>query len=174
MASLMQNLRKGGLFKVMQSATYGSLTLNAEIGAVDERVLNKQCALASLPEVELQQEALSGLRYELDLPSDERRRRVISRLRAWLQLDAQAARRLAVAYEGALEFLDAEERHSARETEEDAIMDGLSYREFERLATFMPSLQQWEPSWRIDNYGGRGLPGSFAAALALAGMNGEL
>lgn len=158
----------------MSSATYGSLALSPEIGAVDERVLNKQWALASLPEIELQHEALNGLRYELDLPSDERRRRVVSRLRSWLQLDARDARRIAVAYENALDFLTAEERHLVRETEEDAIMDGLSYREFERLAAFMPSLQQWEPSWRIDSFQGRGLSGSLAAALALAGMNGEL
>lgn len=54
-------------------------------------------------------------------------------------------------------------------------MDGLSYREFERLAAFMPSLQKWRASfWQDASFPAGGLAGSFAAALAWAGMGGEL
>lgn len=158
----------------MSSATYAPLAVTGEIGAVDERILDKQQELAALPEVELHTEVLRALRYELDLPADERRRRVISRLRAWLQLDPIEARRVASAFEAALESLDPSERHSVRETEEDAVMDGLSYREFERLANVMPSLQKWrEPFWQDSSLPAGGLPASFAAALAWAGMNGS-
>ena len=159
----------------MSSATFAALPVSGEIGIVDEKVLNKYRELAQLPELELQQEAARTLRYELDLPADERRRQVIGRLRAWLKLEAQAGRRLAIAFENALEQLEPDERHTIRETEEEAVMDGLSYREFERLAVFMPSLQKWrEPFWQDAALPAGGLPGSFAAALAWAGMNGEL
>ena len=157
----------------MSSATYASLTSAGETGAVDERVLSKHRWLVQLPEPELQQGVIKALRYELDLPGDERRRRVIGRLRAWLQLDTHDARRIAVAFEAAMENFEPEERHTIRETEEDAVMDGLSYREFERLTAFMPSLQKWKlPAWQ-DFTTASGLPGSFAAALALAGTHGD-
>ena len=158
----------------MSSATYASPITVGEIGAVDEKVLNRQRQLAELPEVDLYREALKALRYELDLPADERRRHVIGRLRAWLALNAQDARRIAVAFEAVLDELEPEERHVIRESEEDAVMDGLSYREFERLAAFKPSLQHWQDSlWSQFGPDRTGMPGSFAAALAIAGMAGE-
>ena len=159
----------------MSSATFDSLPIAGEVGTVDERVLSRHRELSELPEIELGQEALRLLRYELDLPADERRRRVIARLRAWLQLDLPSARRIADAFEAALAQLEPDERHMLRETEEDAVMDGLSYREFERLAAFMPSLQKWrEPFWQDASLPAGGLPGSFAAALAWAGMYNEV
>lgn len=157
----------------MSSATNPSQTAIGEIGAVDERILNRQRELSTLQEQELHAEALRVLRYELDLPADERRRRVIGRLRAWLQMGPAEARRVATAFEAVVNELGLEDRHTVRETEEDAVMDGLSYREFEQLANVKPSLQKWrEPFWQDSSLPVGGLPGSFAAALAWAGMTG--
>ncbi len=159
----------------MSSTTFASPVIAGEIGTVDESVLIRHRALAALPEPQLHIEALKALRYELDLPADERRRRVIGRLRAWLLLETSQARRIAAAFDAALDELEPEERHAVRETEEDAVMDGLSYREFERLRAVMPSLRQWDaPLWQSAAFGGSGIPGSLAAALAMAGTFGEL
>lgn len=158
----------------MSPATFASQTNVGEIGAVDEKLLARHRELAQLAEHRLYEEAIKTLRYELDLPADERRRRVIGRLRAWLTLDVADARRVANAFDAALGQLEPEERHTARETEEDAVMDGLSYREFERLARFMPSLQHWQDTiWTQLAPSKGGLSGSLAAALAVAGMTGE-
>jgi hypothetical protein len=149
--------------------------LAGEIGAVDERVLNRHRELAALPELQLHAEAVKVLRYELDLPADERRGRVISRLRAWLLLETTEARRIATVFGGAIDDLEPEERETVRETEEDAVMDGLSYYEFQRLRKVMPSLRKWDvPAWQTDPAGVFGIPGSLAAALAWAGIHGEL
>lgn len=158
----------------MSSATFASQTLVGEIGTVDEQLLSKHRRFARLPETSLHQAALQALRYELDLPADERRRRVIARLRAWLMLEPADARRVAGAFHAAVDELDTDERHAIRETEEDAVMDGVSYREFERLAGIMPSLQHWQDRlWTQLSPVRSGVPGSFAAALALAGMNSD-
>jgi hypothetical protein len=155
----------------MSSASFASQTLVGEIGIVDEGLLRKQQELAALPEIRLRDEAIKALHYELDLPADERRRCVIGRLRAWLTLETRDARRIANAFADALEGLTPEERHTIRETEEDAVMDGLSYREFERLTGIVPSLQHWQDQiWTQLAPARSGVPGSFAAALALAGM----
>ena len=130
----------------MSSATFASRTSVGEIGAVDEKLLSRQRQLVQLPELRLHEEATRTLRYELDLPADERRR----------------------------DQLEPEERHTIRETEEDAVMDGLSYREFERLAGFVPGLQHWQDAiWTQLVPPKTGVAGSFAAALAMAGMAGD-
>ena len=158
----------------MSSASFTSQTVVGEIGIVDEGLLSKQRAMAVLPEPELRDAALRALRYELDLPPDDRRRRIIGRLRAWLLLDTPDARRIANAFSDALATLTPEERHTIRETEEDAVMDGLSYREFERLTAIVPSLQHWQDRlWTQVAPARTGVPGSFAAALALAGLTAD-
>ena len=158
----------------MSSATFASRTSVGEIGAVDEKLLSRQRQLVQLPELRLHEEATRTLRYELDLPADQRRRHVIGRLRAWLTLDMPDAKRIATAFDTALDQLEPEERHTIRETEEDAVMDGLSYREFERLAGFVPGLQHWQDAiWTQLVPPKTGVAGSFAAALAMAGMAGD-
>ena len=159
----------------MSSATFASQTSVGEIGTVDERQIARQRLLLGLPDAALLGEIGRILRYELDLPADERRRAVIGRLRAWLAMDVKDARHIANAFDVALSHLEPADRHTIRETEEDAIMDGLSYREFERLTGFMPSLQHWQDSvWTELNHAAvSGVPNSLAAALAMAGQTGE-
>jgi len=127
-----------------------------------------------LPDRQLQDQALRALRYELDLPADMRRREVLKRLRAWLLLDPSEASRLARAFDDAGSRLDDAERELVRETEEDAVMDGLSFREFERLAGFMPSLAKWRTASLRAGLPRSGIPASLAAALALAGSSLEV
>lgn len=154
----------------MSSATFASQTYVGETGIVDERLLSKQRELASLPDARLQHEVTKALRLELDLPADQRRRHVMGRLRSWLILEPEDARRISETFARALNDFEPEERHTIREAEEDAIMDGLSYREFERLAAVMPSLCHWQvPFW--DELPRGAIPNSVAAALALAGTS---
>jgi hypothetical protein len=143
------------------------MTMQVVAGAVDERVLSRHQKLAQLPDATLEQDALQALRYELDLPPDERRRRTLDRLRAWLLLDRPSARRLAEAFAGASARLDASEQETLAETEEDAVLDGLAFREFQELASFVPSLAQWRSfADRAPDLGP--LPPSLAAALAFS------
>jgi hypothetical protein len=141
------------------------MTMQVVTGAVDERVLSRHRKLAELPESRLEQDALQALRYELDLPPDERRRRTVDRLRAWLLLDRSCARRLAEAFGRALTLLEPSEREALAETEEDAVLDGLAFREFRDLATFVPSLSKWRSFAESEPHMGP-LPPSLAAALA--------
>ena len=134
-------------------------------GAVDERVLSRHRKLAELSEPRLEQDALQTLRYELDLPPDERRRRTLDRLRAWLLLDRPSASRLAGAFARASALLEPSERETLAETEDAAVLDGLSFREFRDLATFVPSLKKWPPFAEGEAPMGP-LPPSLAAALA--------
>src|SRR4051794_5763628 len=94
-------------------------------------------ALAGLPPEALLAEALRIIRYELDLPGYERRRHILHRLRGWLEMDHSQARRLAVAFEDCRSVLEATEQDELAAAEEDAVMDGLSYFEFQELARFM-------------------------------------
>jgi hypothetical protein len=154
----------------MPSATHASQNFEGEVGTVDEKVLTRYKRLDGLPEAELLHEAFRTLRYELDLPSDLRRRHVIERLRAWLLLEPEHAAAVARAFADASERLDASERELLAETEENAVLDGLSYREFQRLAAFVPSLEKWNAASSPDPLSGdAGMPASLAAALILAG-----
>ena len=119
------------------------MTMQVVTGAVDERVLSRHQKLAMTPDATLEQDALRAIRYELDLPPDERRRRTLDRFRAWLLLDRPSARRLAEAFARASALLDASEHETLAETEEDAVLDGLAFREFQDLASFVPSLAKW-------------------------------
>ncbi len=143
------------------------MTMQVVTGAVDERVLSRHQKLARMPDASLEQEALQALRYELDLPPDERRRRTLDRFRAWLLLDRPSACRLAEAFARASARLDAAEQESLSETEEDAVLDGLAFREFHELTSFVPSLARWRSfADRAPDLGP--LPPSLAAALAFS------
>jgi len=111
--------------------------------------------------------ALGRLRYELDLPANERRRHVIDRLRSWLDLDREDARSVAAAFEVCKRQLDPEEQKESEATEEDAVMDGLSYAEFQSLAEFVPSLQKWQAQLPVEAEP-KGFLSSLFAALAMA------
>ena len=123
--------------------------------------------LSDLPVELMLPEALKLLRYELDLPVFERRRHVVERMRSWLQLSPAEARRLAAGFADAAAVLDPAEREELRQTEEDAVMDGLSYAEFRRLAAFVPSLGRWRSRVASLEETDRSRPGCLAAALAI-------
>src|SRR5690606_4770379 len=118
MACISQQTWKRRSPRAMATAGYASPSGASEVGAVDERVLARHRQLASLPDRQLQDQALRALRYELDLPADMRRREVLKRLRAWLLLDPSEASRLARAFDDAGSRLDDAERELVRETED--------------------------------------------------------
>ena len=141
------------------------MTMQVVTGAVDERVLSRHQKLATLPDATLEQDAIQAIRYELDLPPDERRRRALDRFRAWLLLDRPSACRLAEAFARVSARFDASEQETLAETEEDAVLDGLAFREFQEVASFVPSLAKWRSfADRAPDLGP--LPRSLAAALA--------
>jgi hypothetical protein len=143
------------------------MTMQVLTGAVDERVLSRHRKLAQTPEARLEQDVLQALRYELDLPPDERRRRTLDRFRAWLLLDRPSARRLAGAFARASACLEPSEQQTLTETEEDAVLDGLSFAEFRELCGFVPSLAKWRLVTEGELLPGP-LPASLAAALAFS------
>ena len=122
---------------------------------------------AAFPAERLLPEAIRILRYELDLPAYDRRREAVRRLRAWLQLPPTAANRLAVAFDEAAKSLDPVEREELRQTEQEAVMDGLSYAEFRRLADIVPSLRDWRTRIEALEMTQSNRPGCLATALAL-------
>jgi|SRR5581483_4032436 len=98
---------------------------------------------ALLPGDERQRAALRRIHYELDLPADERQRAVLDRLRAWLVLDREEASRLAQAFEAACRELPSEDLADVRDAHRDAMFNGLTFHEFERLTALLPSLGDW-------------------------------
>jgi hypothetical protein len=152
----------------------GSLLTHSDVGAIAESIVVRHRELACLSTERLAFEALKILRTELDLAADDQRRRVIERLRAWLLLDRGDARRLALGFEEAAEQLEASEREAIQRAEEDAVMDGLSYLEFHRLAEVVPSLRRLrEGSPLGSDKHGKSFFESLATVLALSGSGAD-
>jgi len=86
------------------------------------------------------------MRYQLDLPVEESQRELIQSLRAWLALDRDEARAVTAAFDRALDRLLPEEREDVVAMVRDAIYNGLSFYEFERLAEFWPTVRPWRAS----------------------------
>ena len=148
----------------------GSLLTHTEVGVVPESGVARHRELARLSTEPLVFEAVKILRAELDLAADDQRRRVIERLRAWLLLDRTVARRLALGFEDAAAQLEDSEREAIQQAEEDAVMDGLSYLEFQRLAEVVPSLRRLRDGSPLGNdRHGRSFFESLAAVLAVSG-----
>jgi hypothetical protein len=131
--------------------------------------------IAGLERDELIEAATRRLYFELDLPATERRRRVIERLRNWLELDPESARPIAEAFAAAAAKLDQPDRDEIARAEEDAVMDGLGYAEFRRLAQFVPSLKKWLTTTEPEEAQSKqGFLACLAAALATAQPEWEL
>jgi hypothetical protein len=85
----------------------------------------------------------SSLLRELRLDSDDLRGAILDRYHAWLVLRYENATRVAAAYDLAHGGLTPEQQTALDEAERDVITSGLTFREFERLAEFVPWLRTW-------------------------------
>ena len=148
----------------MTTTSFASLP---STGVSDSNREEKYKQLADLPTEQLLAEAVRILRYELDLSGYERRRHVLDRLHTWLEMDSEKARRLAIVFDDCAAGLETSERDDIDATTEDAVMDGLSYAEFQRLAELMPSLGKWRQSIP-ESIATGSFGSSLAAVLALA------
>lgn len=97
--------------------------------------------LLYLPTDDLRRRAVEELRAEATLPADERRAVARARLAAWLELDGEDTRILARIYDEAARSLPQAEMEAWLEAERDAVLHGLSFREFTRLADMVPWLR---------------------------------
>ncbi|TAJ21742.1 MAG: hypothetical protein EPO65_00810 [Dehalococcoidia bacterium] len=77
---------------------------------------------------------------EVRLPADQRREVAYRRLSAWLDMDGEDARILSRAYDRAATGLSEELSRRRLEAERDAILNGLTFHDFRRLARFVPWL----------------------------------
>lgn len=96
--------------------------------------------LLALPPADLAVRARQELLAEMRLPDEQRREVVYRRLTAWLDLDKEDAHILARAYDGAAAELPEELQRRRLEAERDAILNGLSFTDFQRLARLLPWL----------------------------------
>jgi hypothetical protein len=134
----------------------------------DAQVLFFYRKLGSLDAADLDDQLLRAIRYELDLPGLAQRRRTLDRLRAWLALPRDEARRVAAAFERATAALLPLERQDLQEIEQDAILNGLSFEEFQRLRDIAPWLKALTPLPAGEQAPPR-VPPLVTAALAMAG-----
>jgi hypothetical protein len=118
-----------------------------------------------LPDDRLVDALRRHIQAEYDLPADERRRAVAGRLRAWLRL-GERAHRLVACYEKASAALPFHVERARLEAERDAVMNGLSYAEFRRLAEVVPWLRTWDGSFESE-YAGPATDRTLATAAAL-------
>lgn len=97
--------------------------------------------LLYLPTDTLRRHAVAELRAEAALPPDQRRAAARARLAAWLELDGEETRVLARVYDEAARTLPRDDLESWLEAERDAMLHGLSFSEFTRLADMVPWLR---------------------------------
>lgn len=136
--------------------------------ATDQLSLRFKC-LAQMEDAPLIEAVRRLLNIELDLPPNDRRRRVIRRFQAWLQLEDSGLARVAEAFHRVTVELPPEERELIEDAERTALLDGLSYSDFRRLADSASYIRQrWPESQRGD--AAPTPPSSLAMALALANL----
>lgn len=97
--------------------------------------------LLALPPAALVVRARQELVGEVRLPEDQRREAAYRRLCAWLDLDPEEARILARAFDQAATELPADLDRRRIEAERDAILNGLGFADFQRLARLLPWLR---------------------------------
>jgi hypothetical protein len=95
----------------------------------------------ALPTDELRDRAAAELVVEALATPERRRELARERLLAWLELDGEDARILARTYDEATASLEPEQRNARYEAERDAILHGLSFRQFQQLADTLPWLR---------------------------------
>ena len=95
----------------------------------------------ALPTDDLRSLVVDELAAEARLDPQERRQAALRRLTAWLELDAEDARILARVHDEAAAALPREAARARYEAERDAILHGLRFDEFTRLAEMVPWLR---------------------------------
>ena len=98
--------------------------------------------LLGLDPTTLERELLAEIQEEHELPERQRTMAVLSRLSAWLELDVEQARILAETWDRVLRSLSEEIRAQALENERAALLNGMSFADFRRLATILPWARQ--------------------------------
>jgi len=101
---------------------------------------NRYHDLLALAPATLAERARRELLAEGLLPHDQRREAVYRRLCAWLDLDSEDARIIANAYDRAGATLPETLARRRMEDERDAMVNGLTFDEFRRLADILPWL----------------------------------
>jgi hypothetical protein len=96
----------------------------------------------ALPDDRLVETLRRHIEAEYELEPGRRREAVLGRLRAWLRLGV-AAHRLVAAYEKATSSLPRRYEMARLDAERDAVMNGMAYDEFRRLAEIVPWLRTW-------------------------------
>ena len=86
----------------------------------------------------LERELLAEIQEEHEQPERQRTVAVLSRLSAWLELDIEQARILADTWDRVLLSLSEGIRQQARDAERAAVLNGMSFADFERLAAILP------------------------------------
>jgi hypothetical protein len=95
-----------------------------------------------LDPVTLERELLAEIQEEHEQPERQRTLTALSRLSAWLELDSEHARILADAWDRVLCSLSDGIRRRALETERAAVLNGMSFDDFRRLAVIIPWARQ--------------------------------
>jgi hypothetical protein len=148
----------------MSSPTLAS-GLAAPVLAADQ-LSSRFKSLAQLAHPELTREVHRLVAIELDLPEDARRRRIIRRFQAWLELKGNDLARVADVFHQAVTTLSTDDQELIEDAERNALLDGLSYADFRRLADSISYIRQWWPELQAQEVSAT-KPSSLAMALAL-------
>jgi len=124
---------------VLEQRTAPAATAGLD-GLPHTELRNRYHDLLVLSPAALAERAREELLAEGLLPDDRRREAVYRRLCAWLDLDSEDARIIANAYERAGATLPETLVRRRMEHERDAMVNGLTFDEFRRLAEILPWL----------------------------------
>jgi hypothetical protein len=124
-------------------ATSDVVELRPEAGAIEALAEQYYDLLALNPE-DLHAALARRARAEDTLPDRERAAAAHRRLSAWLALGDEDARILANAYDEALRALPASLAGRRMEAERDAVLNGMRFADFRRLAGILPWLRAEE------------------------------
>src|SRR4051812_10219689 len=112
-------------------------------GPLDDYLLSQYRDLAALEPGQAASFALRRIRYQMDLSIEQGQRAVLDSLRALLALGREEARFVIAAFNTALEHLLRDEKEDVEAMVRDAVYNGLSFYEFERLAELWPAISDW-------------------------------
>jgi len=100
--------------------------------------------LVGLPREDRESLMLEKLLRELRQDPDGLRESVLRRFRSWLRLSREDGALIAASYGRAFDALSPEQQRTLQEAEREVVMNGLSYRDFTRLAESVPWLRAWD------------------------------
>jgi hypothetical protein len=104
----------------------------------------------ALTDGEIEQRFADRIHFEHRLPEPERYMAALLRLEAWLDLAEEDARVLARAYDRALDRLPVEYRLASDAAERAALLNGLSFRDFQALAGIVPRFRDESSTFEPD------------------------